>query len=377
MNATPDSTFTGPEQRIADLQRQLAEYKAERDEALEQQTATAEVLQVINSSPGNLVPVFEAILEKAHRLCGVAHGTLTIRDGDRFRTVAMQGVPESFAAQLREPFSPSPGSGVDRLSRGERVVHIPDLPAAAADGADNPLRSAAIQAGIRALLFVPLRKDGVLLGHITAHREEARRFTDKQIALLENFAAQAVIAMENARLLTETREALEQQTATAEVLQVINSSPGDLAPVSDAMLEKAIRLCGAVQGALWLIEGERAGVAAARGLAPEFVALLRERGGPTPPLRRVMRGERVIHYLDTKGSGLPFVEEALAADVQHCSGLRWSEKALPWAHSPLLVGRCERSPIKRSRCCRTSRLRRSSRWRMHGCWTNCINARIK
>src|SRR5438132_6190616 len=119
---------------------------------------------------------------------------------------------------------------------------------------------------------------------------------------------------------TERDEALEQQTATAEVLGVINCSPGDLAPVFDAMLEKAIRLCGGVQGALWLIDGERARLAASQGLQAEFVELLRERGGmgahPHCPLQRVRRGERVIHYLDMQDSGLPFAKEALAADVR-------------------------------------------------------------
>src|SRR5262249_9379226 len=138
-------------------------------------------------------------------------------------------------------------------------------------------------------------------GALIIYRQVVRPFTDKQIPLLQNFAAQAVIAMENARLITETREALEQQTATAEVLGVINSSPGDLAPVFAAMLERAIRLCDAVEGVLGMMDGQRGNSAAAQGLREVFVTLRRERGeaGATPPLQQIIRGERLIHFLDT------------------------------------------------------------------------------
>ena len=217
----------------------------ETREALEQQTATAEVLQVINSSPGDLAPGIR---------CDARQGDATLRSGlrlhDRHRRRAISYCRRSRGSSSlcrvqRTQSHPANAPIASRVRKGEPFIHTVDLKAERFYGEGDPQRRAIVDlGGARTLLAVPLMRDQAVLGAIQVYRTEVRPFSDKQITLLQNFAAQAVIAMENARLMTETREAWSSRPRPPRCLQVINSSPGDLAPVFDAMLEKAMRLCG-------------------------------------------------------------------------------------------------------------------------------------
>ena len=196
MSPTPNSTLEDPEQTIAGLRR-------ERDEALAREAALAEVLQVINSSPGDLAPVFDAVVEKAMRLCEANHGYLFTYDGDCFHSAAIHGEPRFVEWQWQlGPFQPPANTLLGRIRHGEPLVHIADLREEDVFRTVPEIRQMAEISRGRSVLAVALRRDEALLGAMGVYRQEVQPFTDQQIALLQNFAAQAVIAMENARLLT-------------------------------------------------------------------------------------------------------------------------------------------------------------------------------
>ena len=263
---------------------EVARLTRELNEAREQQTATAEVLHLMSGSHGDPARVFDTILENATRLCQANFGLMHLYEGDAFRTVAMHNAPPAFAdLRRRQPLIRA--RPLLRMAATKQLIHIADITKDATSRPLDPDVAAFIElTGVRTILAIPMLKDDNVIGGIVFYRTEVRPFADKQTELLKNFAAQAVIAIENTRLLNELRqrtddltertddltEALEQQTATADVLGVISSFPGDLEPVFSTMLENAVRICDATFGNIYRWDGEALHIVATHNTPPAF-----------------------------------------------------------------------------------------------------------
>ena len=311
----PRSTST------ANLETEVARLARERDDALEREKATAEVLRVISSSPGQLEPIFQAMLEKATRLCEASFGNMLLYEAGLLRRVAFHNTPLKYNEyNEKQPLlNPEKVPSLGQLVRTKRPVQVVDM---AVTEPDLPIYHLG---GARTLLVVPMLKEDVLIGGMGIYRQEVRPFTDKQIELVQNFAAQAVIAIENARLLNELRqrttdltertadlaEALKQQTATSEVLQVISSSPGDLEPVFASMLENAVRICDAKFGNIFRWDGDALRLVATHNTPPAFAEYRTHtpaRAGTTSIVGRIVTTKTVVHIADA--AALPaYVEE--------------------------------------------------------------------
>ena len=329
----------------ARLLNELRQRTADLSESLEQQTATSEVLRVISSSPGDLQPVFSAILESAARLCDASFGNFYRCDGDDLPLVATYNTPVAFVeARSRSPLGLKQNNPIADMLAAKTVLHVDDL---AADERYTNQRDPTIVAGVelggvRTFVAVPMIKDNELIGALVVYRQEVRPFTAKQIELVKNFAAQAVIAIENTRLLTELRQSLEQQTATSEVLGVISSSPGELELVFDAMLANATRVCEASYGALWVCEGDSFRNVALHGALPAgYAAELRRmatlRPHPDTPIARAARTRETVQIADIVTEQAYIDRDPLAVAAVELAGIR-TVVVVPMLKEQELVG---------------------------------------
>ena len=288
----------------------------ELSESLEQQTATSEVLKVISSSPGELTAVFESMLENAVRICEASFGNLLLYENDAFRHVALHNAPQAWASeQQRDPIAPRRSAHfLYRVADTKEVTHIADI------ALENPDEPIAKVAGARTLLIVPMLKENDLIGVIAIYRQEVRPFSDKQIELVQNFANQAVIAIENTRLLSELRQSLQQQTATADVLKVISRSTFDLRTVLQTLVESAARFCDADKATIIREKDGAFYSAEAYGFSREFMDYIKnipieaERGSASG---RALLDGRVVHIPDVKAD-----PEYTLADAQRLGDYR-------------------------------------------------------
>jgi len=324
------------------LLNELRQRTDDLSESLEQQTATSEVLKIISSSPGELEPVFNAMLANATRICEATFGGLFLYEAPLFRTVAIHS-KQSYDDYLRRnpliDLRENPGTPLDRVANIKQVVHIPDLRTDQSYIGKNRFIVRLVEAvGTRTFVSVPMLKEGELIGAINMYREEVQPFTDKQIELVQNFAAQAVIAIENTRLLSELRESLQQQTATADVLKVVSGSPGQLEPVFRAMLENAVRICGAKFGMLHLSEGDGFRTVAMHDVPGVFAE----------------KRAREPFFISPAGSPMGRLNWCRTSPPKPLSQLRTHGCSTSCASAPMISQSRWNSRLQRRRCCRSS-----------------------